>query len=235
MRSQQEETRETESGTFSWQQIFVNPPDWAAYSSTLFTTGAVTGTLLDGIHSQAGLQVYDASPIEFGPLHTSLVVPPLLGLFYVVLGTLFPLLDNISMDPATSAARQRSEDLNYVALSFGCLAAALQLSAWLYSNGTPFLEISGVLAVVSLVMWRLFDGTKQGLGLSLLCAVGAPASELLLNAMFGLWHYPQADILAGAFVSWVPFCYFFYSAPLGTLARYLWATARLADVGIPEE
>ena len=28
--------------------------------------------------------------------------------------------------------------------------------------------------------WQLLDGTKQGVGLMLLCALGAPASELVL-------------------------------------------------------
>ena len=39
------------------------------------------------------------------------------------------------------------------------------------------------------------------------------------------WHYPQADLQFGdwgSFVSWVPWCYAFYTPALALLARHLW-------------
>lgn len=47
-------------------------------------------------------QVYDIWPLDAGGLHTSLAVPPLLALFYVVLGSLVPLADQLSPGPATN-------------------------------------------------------------------------------------------------------------------------------------
>lgn len=37
----------------------------------------------------------------------------------------------------------------------------------------------------------------------------------------------SGDILDGAFVSWVPWCYFFYTPALSALARYLYHTASM--------
>lgn len=78
------------------QRLLADPPNWAEYLGYLFTCGAVGGTLLDGVHSRVGLQVYDVLPLTLlgGTLRTSLLVPPLLGAFYAVLGTLFALSDN---------------------------------------------------------------------------------------------------------------------------------------------
>lgn len=186
-------------------------------------SGAITGTLLDGIHSRVGLQVYDMFPVVLGPLRTSALVPVLLAAFYLVLGSLFPLMDNLNPSPETDAARARAGNVGFVALSFGVLAALLYLSATLHDQGVPTWQIHAALGTGALVNWRLFDGTKQGVGLALLCAIGAPAAEVLLNSIVPLWHYPRAD-LGGVFVSWVPWCYFFYTPALGNLARYTWST-----------
>jgi hypothetical protein len=43
----------------------------------------------------------------------------------------------------------------------------------------------------SAASWFYFDGTRQGLFLAALCAIGAPASELLLLHMIPLWTYPK--------------------------------------------
>lgn len=75
----------------------------------------------------------------------------------------------------------------------------------------------------------------QGAILAAVCALGAPASELLLLHAFGLWHYPRADILGGAFVSWVPLCYAFYTPALGNLSRFLWRTCRAVPLPPPSD
>jgi len=174
------------------------------------------------------MQVYDLSPITLGPLHTSLLVPPLLGTFYVVLGLLTIAADNNSPGPATTAAQQRAADANsvgFLALNFGALSAALALSATLYDSQQPASVIFASLAAVTALNWALFDRTKQGLALAALCGLGAPAAEVVLMAVTHCWHYPRADV-AGVFVSWVPWCYAFYTPAVSNLARYLWATCR---------
>lgn len=210
------------------QRAFQDPPAWTGFLGGLLATGAITGTLLDGIHSRTGLQVYDMFALELGPLKTSLVVPPLLAAFYIVMGTLFAVADNLNADdPTTQSVRERCRSSDYVAVSVVALAAALQLSAVMYSNDVPYNQMLAVLAAVSALMWRVFDGTSQGLALALFCAVAAPASELVILHFIPLWHYSRPDVLG--FVSWVPCCYCFYTPVLGTLARNLWLNARTPD------
>jgi len=198
--------------------------DWATFLVVLGQMGAVIGTMTDGLHSSKALQVYDLGAIQLGGLNTSLAVPPLLGIFYVVLGALVPFSDNIFPDePATQKAQERAKDVPFIALSFGLLALLTYLSAVLYESGTPFNQISLVLGLGAFVNWFLLDGTKQGLALSTICAIGAPAAELVLLHFVPLWHYPRGDMLGGAFVSWVPWCYFFYVPAVQNLARFLWS------------
>ncbi|GIL83467.1 hypothetical protein Vretimale_11179 [Volvox reticuliferus] len=210
------------------ERALSDSPEWPAFLGTLANSGAITGTLLDGIHSRMGLQVYDTAPIVLGGLKTSLVVPPLLAAFYVVLGSLHPIMDNLNPSDETSTIRSRCNDVGFVALAFGALAALLQLSATLYDKGVPYWQIHLVLGAAALLNWRLFDGTRQGIFLALLCGFGAPAVEVLMLQVVPLWHYPRAD-LGGVFVSWVFWCYFFYAPALGSLARYTWSTMKEAE------
>ena len=58
------------------------------------------------------------------------------------------------------------------------LAATLALSSALYANDVPADQISLVLAACAAANYLVFDGTKQGLALALLCALACPASEV---------------------------------------------------------
>jgi hypothetical protein len=164
-----------------------------------------------------------------------LLVPPLLLAFYVVLGLLACIGDNLTANSsATEAARRRmdpratgSSAAAYLAACFGVLALNLYVSASFFDAETSPTEIFWVLGALAAVNWTCFDGTNQGVWLGLLCAVGAPAAELVLMALTGCWHYSRPD-LAGVFVSWVPLCYLFYVPAVSNLARYLWHTCRPA-------
>jgi hypothetical protein len=178
-------------------------------------------------------QVYDLAPLQLGHLTTSALVPPLLLAFYVVLGLLACIADNLTAgSPATEAARRRmdpkasgSSATAYLAACFGVLALNLYVSASFFQAETSPTEIFWVLGALAAVNWTCFDGTNQGVWLGLLCAVGAPAAELVLMALTGCWHYSRPD-LAGVFVSWVPLCYLFYVPAVSNLARYLWNVCR---------
>ncbi|KAL6750594.1 hypothetical protein V8C86DRAFT_3030862, partial [Haematococcus lacustris] len=132
-----------------------------AFTSTLAVSGAGEdsaqaqghrprlGTLLDGIHSRVGLQQYDWMPLQLGGLATSAAVPPLLAMFYCVVGALVLAADAAvggEQDPATAQAAARSSDVTWVAISFGVLAAQLQLSAWAYASGAPLDQLTALLA-----------------------------------------------------------------------------------------
>ncbi len=60
-----------------------------------------------------------------------------------------------------------------------------------------------ILAAVGAANWRAFDDTRQGLALAAVCAVVAPAAELVIMRWLGLWHYPRPDVFGTlGFPSW---------------------------------
>ena len=73
----------------------------------------------------------------------------------------------------------------------------LAVSSTMYSDGAPFNTISLALAALAVANFLLFDGTKQGLALAVVCAVGAPAAELVLMQGAGVWHYPDGERAEG--------------------------------------
>ena len=60
-----------------------------------------------------------------------------------------------------------------------------------------------ILAAVGAANWRAFDNTRQGLALAAVCAIAAPAFELVIMRWQGLWHYPRPDVFGTlGFPSW---------------------------------
>lgn len=182
------------------------------------------------LHYFTAKQVYDVAPITVGGLETSLIVPPLLGIFYVVLGFLTCIADNVAPGKETAMAQQRSGQgqSSYVALCFSFLAVNLYISAKLFEYQFSPQQIFATLSLLTAVNWAVFDRTKQGIGLAVVCGLGAPAAELVLMAVAGVWHYSRPDV-AGVFVSWVPLCYAFYVPAVSNLARFLWQLGKKAE------
>lgn len=80
------------------------------------------------------------------------------------------------------------------------LAAIIYTSATLHAMEVPTPQIGAVLAAITVANWAVFDRTPQGALLAVLCGVGAPLSEVVLNSVFGMWHYPREDL--PGMVSW---------------------------------
>lgn len=57
------------------------------------------------------------------------------------------------------------------------------------------LQISAVLALACGANWAAFDGTRTGIILGALLAVGAPLSEAFIVNVLGWWHYDRPDFL----------------------------------------
>ena len=170
-------------------------------------------------------------------------MPVLLGSYYVVLGALFLLLDQLAQSKTgdgtsvlsplqqllcnesnAEATLQIREKLSwpFLALNIGVVALLLYLSAALYQRNVPYIVIATVLASCGILNWQFFDRTRQGFVLSLLSAVAAPLSELVIINILGFWQYPHPDVFgAGGVPSWVACCYFFYTPAVGNLARLL--------------
>lgn len=80
------------------------------------------------------------------------------------------------------------------------LALLTHTSALLHGAEVPTPTIGAILATLTVINWTYFDRTVHGALLGLLLGVGAPLTEVVLNALFGLWYYPREDL--PGMVSW---------------------------------
>ena len=177
-------------------------------SAKLFLTGSTIGPLVDSLHNQCLLE-YDILPINIyignGPLpliSTSWVIPPLLGIAYVVLGGILPRI--LSMMFYHSEVSLMNKNLNGASLlnlpiREKAIAAVLstvviiRLSEYLETHSIFSVENSilvnvALMSIFALTQWMLLDGTVLTLTAATVTAFGGPLSELPFIAN-GYWHY----------------------------------------------
>ena len=212
---------------------FLDPPAPSGLRAStvgkLFGVGLTVGPVVDSLHNQCLLQ-YDYAPFDIpfpqvlvhsnelpvadhGPLlATSWVVPPLLGIAYVVLGGAFPRLCQFVINTASSPFSKDGDSMTQSPkapqnLQFRAITAVLttaviiKLSEFLETHPTamdsfvPLQDIAiqhiVVLLLAALCQWALLDGTAAALLTASIASVGGPLSELPFVAG-GFWHYLPA-------------------------------------------
>lgn len=198
--------------------------------SKLFVTGATLGPILDGLHNQCLLQ-YHVAPIVLDlPLGgsstdanhlfvTSGIVPPLLGIAFLVLGGILPrmmkriLLRTLPAKPEgigiiTAPKRSTANLAIRSILTILSTAAILKCSEYfvLTTSTTPPMMMNTavfesstateqellILITAAIVQWAYLDGTLVSLLVASLASLLGPVSEIPFLAG-GFWEYLEPD------------------------------------------
>jgi len=198
-----------------------------ATTAKLFLTGATVGPLVDSIHNQCLLR-YDILPITIPPLPTqnalqlpsflanaadpilctSWLIPPLLGVAYVVLGGILPrIIEDVIVGPARRTLNQQEKDKakptpqqlqTRAIVAVATTTLIIKLSELLQTQSFPLLsggseQSLGLMLFAALSQWLLLDGTSVALLAASITSIGGPLSELPFVAL-GAWHYiPSAS------------------------------------------
>ena len=189
----------------------------------LFAFGAVGGPIVDAVHNQAILG-YDVQPVELSLFvfnaRTSLLIPPLLGFAYCVLGAVLP---SLWTSPEMLHARQydaRGRALLAVGSTVLIIKASDVLERATAGGDAHGLALA-LLAAMALAQWAWLDATVPALCLALVvrasssrarrswmmrhthkaepaaparaqASVGGPLAELPFLSL-GAWHYLAPD------------------------------------------
>lgn len=196
-------------------------------TKSLFLTGATIGPIVDSFHNQCLLE-YDRAPINIPNLATtlpiidsasasqhylfssSLYIPPLLGIAYVVLGGVLPRVFRrilLKSDDSNNGdgkqqtyqqdvpqdSEQNNTNLKQKAILAVCSTIIIiRLSEYLTvssvndspDNSTNLL----IMAIAALTQWVVLDRSFVSLIVASIVAIGGPLSELPF-VYFGFWHY----------------------------------------------
>ena len=173
-------------------------------AAKLFGVGATLGPIVDSLHNQCLLQ-YDFAPIavkwplgisDSGYLFaSSWVIPPLLGVAYVVLGGILPRIVETLLHRHELVPTEKSVLGDRAILAVTSTALIIKLSEILETNCSWSPEANLLVMLISaLYQWALLDGTLSALLTASLVSFGGPLSELPFVAN-GFWHYLDGDYL----------------------------------------
>ena len=176
--------------------------------SRLFGTGAVIGPLVDGLHNQCLLEYHRAPLTIYSHSNdalfcTSLWVPPLLGLAYVILGGVLPrFLSTVFATSQNPPPRMiRTDDIiiiitlrNKAYAAVVTTALLIQTSAMLETQSLFSAESKvGILLGLALLQWAWLDRTLVALLVASTASIGGPWSELPFVAA-NVWEYISPDM-----------------------------------------
>ena len=178
--------------------------------------GSTVGPLVDSLHNQC-LLAYGYLPITLQldsapPLFaSSWVVPPLLGLAYIVLGYILPqMVDFVLPKPERNGIASAGGDSTtssslpvLAVLAVSSTALTIKLSEFLTTHDVIDIASQtitldgqtslGIMAAMDVVQWLTLDRSIVSLVVASITSVGGPLAELPFVAN-GFWHYlPQSS------------------------------------------
>jgi len=199
-------------------------PGWLpsrAAAGKLFVTGATLGPVVDSLHNQCLLQ-YQVAPIAISSsgsdsilFASSWLVPPLLGVAYVVLGQVLPRVFQKAIDVVSPVFEEKEERETQqqstvrlgikAAAAVATTAAIIKLSEYLvlhpggqvggvlentaaFESATVMEQQLLILITAAVVQWAYLDGTLASLLVASVASIGGPLSELPFVAA-GVWQY----------------------------------------------
>ncbi|GAX18859.1 hypothetical protein FisN_26Hh161 [Fistulifera solaris] len=180
-------------------------------SSRLFGTGALVGPLVDGLHNQCLLE-YHKAPITLAwnedPIFcTSLWVPPLLGIAYVVLGGVLPRFLSRNVPTRVNDRFLTTQSPNQILTLPERTILLRNKALWAVFTTALIIKLSEILETQSffatdrnvilllgcaVLQWACLDGTLVAFLLASITSIGGPQSELPFVAA-DVWQYLAPD------------------------------------------
>ena len=155
--------------------------------------GATAGPLVDAVHNQALLK-YDILPVSIDALDakTSLLIPPLLAITYLLLGGVLPRVSEHFVPGRAPFSTLLLPPPAVAAVAVTTTILIIKLSELLCTTSLDASASVACLAAACLAQWLALDGTFSSLALALIVAIGGPIAEVPFISL-GCWHYLSPD------------------------------------------
>ena len=163
--------------------------------------GFFLGPAVDALHNQELLE-YAIFPVEVGTsiavAKSSILVPPLLFVAYLLLGGVFPIVAKNLVGPARILPPPGFAKLSSsqrAVLAVASTAGIIRTSAILahaQGGGDWGAAPLAALSAMVLVQWLLLDGAAASLALAATAAIMGPIAEIPFT-FAGCWEYTQPD------------------------------------------
>ncbi|CAJ0636753.1 479_t:CDS:2 [Entrophospora sp. SA101] len=160
---------------------------------SLFLLGSLASFVVDHLLTQNNITQYPKDIAKL--IDTAAWIPLTCGFSAVLVGSLFPLADYLFMYKPNEFQREWSNVMRCIGGFIGVAYAATKLP-W-SSN----YQVSCTLALISIVLWFLFDRTKHGFIMStLFSSIGTIVMYILVSN--GIYSFTHADFFGVR--SWIP-------------------------------